>query len=127
MSTASGQQFYTAYARPLLETMSSKFRAAFDSFNAIREPIPASAQSYYRDMSDSISITALRAEFVLAAYDSIWTQQTVGWRKARLSDAIAKLQAAIKVVKTRESQYRVPVERIAGWGRNINPTSYDSI
>ena len=124
MSTASGQMFYGQYTRPLLETMATKFRASFNAFTSITAPFPASAASYYNDLRDSALITVLRAEFVFAAYDSIWTQGTVQWRKARLSDAIQKLQQALVVVQTRESQYRVPLERIAAWGRNINPTSY---
>jgi len=42
-------------------------------------------------------------------------KQTDDWRHMRLNQSMEALNKAIEIVARRESNYRVPVERIAGW------------
>jgi hypothetical protein len=125
MNTGSGQMFYGQSVRMLLDAMSTQFKSSLTSLKAIQQAATPGANSLFQDILDSATMTSLRADFVFAIYDSMWSMRSTDWRKSRLHDAIEVLKSAQLVVASREKQYRVPLERIAGWGRNTNPTSYD--
>ena len=75
-------------------------------------------------MLDAMHVTAARARQVHGLYDYVDARAdaNAGPRLARLAAARAALDEAALVVKQREPRYRVPAERIAGWG--VNPTAY---
>lgn len=124
MSTASGQEFYAQSARGLLEAMSVQFTRSYLDLQSIQPLVAPHAMPLFSDIFDSAHITAKRANFVFAIYDSMWRARSVQWRKSRLDDARSNLSLALGIVSSREKQYKVPLERIAGWGRNTNPTWY---
>lgn len=66
----------------------------------------------WRELDDSLAITALRATQVYATYEAA---NHVIVREARLADSLAAIQQAQLLVAKREQAYRVPVSRIAGW------------
>jgi hypothetical protein len=78
------------------------------------------------DLLDTMNITALRANqvFHLYEYASGWFSEDKKWREKQLAQAINSMIQAQEIVKIRECQYRVPADRIAGWGL-FTPTSYD--
>lgn len=125
MNTASGQEFYGTDVRPLLSAMSTKFKSSFDALQSLVPLVAPGSMSLFQDILDSTQITSMRADFVYAVYDSLWTGQNLQWRKSRLSDAVKILASAELVVASREKHYRVPLERVAFWGRNKSPTAYD--
>jgi len=104
--------------------METSFVAAVDKMKALRQKVPAIVTVYYDEIVDTAEMTALRATQVHRLYNyasSYWTKDKQ-WRQAELDIANQALAKAISIVARRESQYRVPVERIAGW--RDNPTSY---
>jgi len=124
MSTASGQDFYAHSVRGLLQAMSVQFTKAHQDLLAIQPLVSPHTMSLFSDILDSTYITAKRASFVFGVYDSLWKTQPVDWRRSRLSDSRGNLSVALTIVSSREKHYKVPLERIAGWGRNTNPTWY---
>lgn len=124
MGLASGQTFYSSNVRPLLEAMSTQFQTAVTSLGVILNDSPTGPRRFLQEIYDATVVTQKRAEFVLAVYDSLWTEKSVEWRKSRLTDAVVTLKEASETIKSREAAYRLPLERIAGWGRNTNPTRY---
>jgi hypothetical protein len=72
-----------------------------------------------------MKMTALRAKQVHGLYDYVdmRNEPNASPRLARLATARKALDDAAAIVKTRETHYRVPADRIAGWGNN--PTAYE--
>lgn len=124
MQLGSGQQYYAQNVRGLLQTMAKAFRSRSSSLLSFQPLVPFSALPLFLDLADSTSITALRAEFVYSLYESLYTANSPSARKQHFQHAITLLRQAQHIVTLREGNYRVPVERIAGWGRNTNPTRY---
>lgn len=122
MGLASGQSFYSLHVRPLLDAMSVQFKAATEKLNSLVGQAPSGSHRFLKEIYDSAHVTQKRAEFVLAVYDSLWQEKSVEWRKSRFNDAVVFLKEASETIKAREADYRVPLDRIAGWGRNTNPT-----
>lgn len=122
MGLASGQSFYSSNVRPLLDAMAIQFKAATEKLNALVSQAPAGSHRFLQEIYDSAHVTQKRAEFVLAVYDSLWQEKSTEWRKTRFDDAVVFLKEASETIKSREAAYRVPLDRIAGWGRNTNPT-----
>jgi hypothetical protein len=115
---------YTGEIEPLLAEMEHRFAALLTKWSAVRPDVPASALDLYDDMVDAMHVTAMRARQVHGLYDYVDARDDVDAtpRLARLASARSALDEAAAVVKQREPRYRVPAERIAGWG--TNPTAY---
>eukprot|EP01121_Diplochlamys_sp_Union-15-3_P022376 TRINITY_DN9498_c0_g1_i1.p1 TRINITY_DN9498_c0_g1~~TRINITY_DN9498_c0_g1_i1.p1 ORF type:complete len:638 (+),score=91.30 TRINITY_DN9498_c0_g1_i1:287-1915(+) len=116
------EPFYSNTLSPLLTTMESNFTSILQQLKQLTPLIPNYLSPLFSEIVDSLEITVLRAKEVHALYDYLWWTQSSSWRDARLSDARAAIDSAVDVVARREKSYRVPVERIAGWG--VNPTVY---
>lgn len=126
MQVDSGQEWYATAVRPLLQAMVTRFQAAMGKLDPLFAECPASAKAYFADIYDSAEVTLKRAQFVLAVYDSVWTAKSEDWRREQFVAAVSFLKDASVIIARRESMYRVPLSRIAAWGRNINPTRYVS-
>lgn len=115
---------YTGEVEPLLAEMESRFLALSAKWDALRAQVPAAALPVFDDLADSMRITARRATQIHGLYDYVDAREAPNPapRLARLATARAALDDAALIVKTREAHYRVPAERIAGWGEN--PTAY---
>lgn len=115
---------YTGEVEPLLGAMEQRFAALATKWDALRAQVPPAALPLFDDMADAMHMTAYRAAQVHGLYDYVDQRADLDPlpRLARLATARSSLDAAAKVVKKRETQYRVPAERIAGWG--TNPTAY---
>ncbi len=115
---------YDTEVKPLLAAMETAFTARADAFEALRGRIPARGRPLFDDLADAARMTALRARQVHGLHD--WVELRGGdpiARRARLDAARSALDAAAAVVARREAGYRVPADRIAGWGEN--PTAYE--
>eukprot|EP00698_Gefionella_okellyi_P016657 TRINITY_DN4777_c0_g2_i1.p1 TRINITY_DN4777_c0_g2~~TRINITY_DN4777_c0_g2_i1.p1 ORF type:complete len:794 (-),score=167.73 TRINITY_DN4777_c0_g2_i1:1848-4229(-) len=110
--------------QPLLDAMASTFTAQFQQLAALRASVPVETLPLFDDMTDAMQMTALRATQVAALYQyaATWPAGQSASRKAQLAISVQALDTATSVVAKREQQYRVPAERIAGWGPN--PTVY---
>ena len=124
MGLASGQEFYTANVRPLLAEMNRQFGLAVPRLEIILNKSPAGPRRFLEEIYDSAMVTWKRAEFVFSIYESLLTDRPADWRKARINEAVYSLKEASEAIELREAAYRVPLDRIAGWGRNTNPTRY---
>jgi hypothetical protein len=115
---------YTGEIEPLLAEMEKRFAALAMKWDAVRAQVPAAALPLFDDMADAMRVTARRATQVHGLYDYVDARDETNAapRLARLSTARAALDSASTIVKGREARYRVPAERIAGWG--VNPTAY---
>ena len=115
---------YTGEVELLLAQMETRFAALYAKWSALRAVVPPSARDLYDDMVDAMHVTWARARQVHGLYDYVDArgETSSGPRLARLAAARAALDEAAQVVKSREPRYRVPAERIAGWG--TNPTAY---
>jgi hypothetical protein len=122
MKAGLGDSFYSNSVSPLLTDMENQFQQFYQSISAMYPSTPSHVASLMQDLIDSMHITYVRAKFVHAVYDSTWLSQSVAWRTQRLADAVAAANEARVVIQKREAQYRVPLERIAGW--EYNPTAY---
>ena len=82
------------------------------------------ALPFFDELVDSMNITALRAQEVYLLYEYVWgaRHRTPSWREQKILQANQVLIQVQEVITRRESSYRVPVERIAGW--RVNPTAY---
>lgn len=81
-----------------------------------------------------MKMTSLRATQLFALYEYVdgWLDRSGicgtpfnlkdSWRKQKFHEAVKAVKEAEIIVSERESAYRVPVERIAGW--RTNPTAY---
>jgi hypothetical protein len=116
---------YSAEVEPLLAEMETRFTALAARGEALRAKVPARAKDLFDDLADAMRMTALRAKQVHGLYDYVdgyWTASS-STRAARLGEARKALDDAQATVKTRETRYRVPSARIAGW--RDNPTAYE--
>ena len=115
---------YTGDVEVLLRAMSDRFTVLLAKWEAIASDVPPAARDLYDDMVDAMRMTALRAKQVHGLYDYVDARADANpsYRMGRLAAARSALDAAAGVVKTREPRYRVPKDRIAGWGPN--PTAY---
>lgn len=115
---------YATEIQPLLNAMQSNFTSLFNQFSTLRSSVYPEALPFFDEMKDSIEITALRAQEVYALYEYVWgaRHHTPSWRDQKLQMANQAISAAQITIANRESYYRVPVERIAGWRKN--PTAY---
>jgi hypothetical protein len=116
---------YTDVIAPLLAAMDTTLAALATRGETIAATVPEEAMDLALDLRDASRMTALRAAQVHGLYDYVsgWPFGDPSVRRARLSAARTALDAAAAIVKTRESHYRVPAERIAGWREN--PTAYE--
>lgn len=116
---------YSAEVAPLLTEMETRFVALADTLAGLEADIPPQGLELYRELRDGLRITALRATQVHGLYDYVdgYWDQSDAERALRLSAAQDALDEALVVVSERETHYRVPVERIAGWREN--PTAYE--
>jgi hypothetical protein len=115
---------YSKEVEPLLAAMEDEFTALADQFEALQDQVPAYARPLYDDLVDAARITALRATQVHGLHDYVdgLNDQPEAWQLERLGAARDALDEALLLVASRESQYRVDPERIAGWG--YNPSAY---
>lgn len=115
---------YTGEVEVLLRAMEDRFAVILLKWEALASKVPAHARDLYDDLVDAMRMTSLRAKQVHGLYDYVDARADADAtpRKARLATARAALDAAAVVVKNREPRYRVPKDRIAGWGPN--PTAY---
>jgi hypothetical protein len=116
---------YPAEIEPLLAAMETRFAELADRGDALRARIPARARDLFDDLADAMRMTALRARQVHGLYDYVdgYWDTAKATRLARLATARKALDDAQAVVRTRETRYRVPAERIAGW--RDSPTAYE--
>jgi hypothetical protein len=115
---------YTGEVEPLLAEMEQRLAALLTKWTAVRASVPEAALDLYDDLLDAMHVTAMRGRQVHGLYDYVDARDDVDAppRLARLAAARGALDEAATVVKHREPRYRVPAERIAGWG--VNPTAY---
>lgn len=115
---------YETEIAPLLNAMQSNFTSLYNQFTSYRSGVYPEALPFFDEISDSIYITALRAQEVYALYNFVWgaRHKTPSWRDQQLQNANQAIAAAQVVIANRETYYRVPVDRIAGWRKN--PTAY---
>ena len=115
---------YTGELELLLAKMESRFGALYTKWEGLRSAVPPAALDLYDDMVDAMHVTWARARQVHGLYDYVDARadSNSAPRLARLAAARAALDEAALVVKAREPRYRVPADRIAGWG--TNPTAY---
>ncbi len=115
---------YPTEIAPLLAEMAARLDATSTAYQALLPRVAAHLRPLMEELRDGALITALRARQVHGLYDySHGLGQGQAWRRARLDEARAALDAAAGVVAAREAAYRVPADRIAAWGDN--PTCYD--
>jgi hypothetical protein len=115
---------YSKEIEPLLAEMKTTFTALADRAQALEGKIPPRAAPLFKDISAALRMTALRARQVHGLYDYVdgYFDTPQAARLVRLQDARSALDAAVTLVKAHESNYRVPVDRIAGF--RPNPTAY---
>ena len=115
---------YSKEVAPLLAAMQAEFTTLADGFAALQDQVPTHARPLYDDIVDAARITALRATQIHNLHDYVdgLNDESDEVEAARLAAARAALDQALLVAKSRESNYRVDPERIAGWGDN--PTAY---
>ena len=115
---------YATEIQPLLNAMQGNFTTLTNDLAALRGAVYPEALPFFNEMVDSLNMTALRAQEVYALYEYVWgaRHHTPSWRDQQIQNANSAIAQAQVVIANRESQYRVPVERIAGW--RSNPTAY---
>jgi hypothetical protein len=116
---------YTGEIELLLAAMENELGSLSTKWDAARATVPDHALDLFDDLRDAMKMTALRAKQVHGLYDYVdmRNDSSSAPRLARLATARKALDDAAALVKTRETKYRVPADRIAGWGNN--PTSYE--
>jgi len=115
---------YWTEVEPLLDAMEANFSALATRYAALLPLVPKAALPFYRELVDSANITALRAKLVHRLYNfaASYYKESKAYRELQMAEAKAALASAAEVVAAREADYRVPLERIAGWREN--PTVY---
>eukprot|EP01117_Protostelium_nocturnum_P012065 TRINITY_DN4419_c0_g1_i4.p1 TRINITY_DN4419_c0_g1~~TRINITY_DN4419_c0_g1_i4.p1 ORF type:complete len:796 (+),score=205.82 TRINITY_DN4419_c0_g1_i4:57-2444(+) len=110
--------------RPILQEMSEKFPIATNKFKQLTPLVSKDGLELWSEIVDAAEMTSLRAlqSFYLYEYASTWWKAFPSTRKQLLQKAKAIVVNATSVVQRREKNYRVPVERIAGW--RVGPTAY---
>jgi hypothetical protein len=114
---------YATQIEPLLAELETTLGAFADQGASLGTP-PSATADLLGDLVDSARVTALRAKQVHGLYDYVAGPSSSA--RDRLKTARAALDSAAAIVKGREAQYRVPADRIAGWGAEVgsNPTAY---
>jgi hypothetical protein len=115
---------YKTQIEPLLAEMETTFGDLADRGAALAGTSGSGASDLLGDLADAARMTALRAKQVHGLYDYVAGPSDQA--RARLQTARDALDAAAAVVVDREKHYRVPADRIAGWGSAVgsNPTAY---
>lgn len=103
--------------RPLLAAVSQSFHTTLDRIAAAAPQVPTAAMPLFDDIVDSVNITALRADQMLALFDAAAHNST-----GSLEAAFHYTLDGAEVVARREAAYRVPVKRVADW--RFSPTAY---
>lgn len=113
-----------AVVRPLLAEMASQFSNLTLQMASLESTVPKNVLGYFQEIVDTLNITTQRAIQVYGLYDYVGELLTkpISWRNQRLEEAKQALEKATEIVRRREKNYRVPVERIGGW--RTNPTVY---
>lgn len=114
---------YETEIQPLLLAMQQNFTALAEEMQSLRDRVSPAAYFLFDEIVDTMNITALRATNVYSLYQYVWGMpfhESPHAREQQAADAYTSIVAAQEVVTRRESQYRVPVARIAGW--RSNPT-----
>ena len=116
---------YTAELDPLLVEMEDVLAAHSAEMSVLASGCAGTGCSLLQEMADATRITALRAAQVHALYLYVdgASDQSDLWRAERLAEAQDALDEAQTIVDHRETLYRVPADRIAGWREN--PTAYE--
>jgi len=116
---------YVSEIQPLLNAMQLNFTALTNQLADLRPQMYPEALPFFDEIVDSANITALRAQEVYLLYEYVWgtLHHTPSWRSQRIEEANKVLVQVEEVIRRRESHYRVPVDRIAGWRKN--PTAYN--
>lgn len=121
---------YTKEVKPLLQAMKSRLQSICDELDQVDDhgEIPnEEAKKLFHQIHASMSMTCLRSTQVLALYNyaSTWlTPHNVSMREEQLSIAHDAILKATSIVREQESNYAVPLQRIAFWGRP-QPTAYN--
>jgi hypothetical protein len=117
------QKQYKEEIQPLLSAMASVFTNYAEALAKLSTGVPSYIMPLLQEILDSMNITALRAVEVAALYEAVSPSSSPS-RSAKMA-TLAKetVIEAQDVIARRESQYRVPLERIAGW--RYNPTVYN--
>ena len=115
---------YQTEIMPLLNAMQSNFTLFTNRLQSITPSVNEDALFLFSELVDSMNITALRSLEVYSLYQYVWGHyhETPQWRNQEIANANNAITQAQEVVSRREAQYRVPVDRIAGWREN--PTCY---
>jgi len=115
---------YKNEIQPLLLAMSGNFSSLTSELASLRSSLYPESFPFFDEMVDTLNMTALRAREVYDLYEYVWgaRHKSPSWREEKIQDANLVISQAVEVIRRRESQYRVPVERIAGW--RSNPTAY---
>jgi len=116
---------YRSEVKPLLQEMETQFDRLLAQLQALRSAVSPLALPIFMDLYDSAQVTAARATQIHALYDyaSTWKQGSLPSRQARLRDANAAFDVAAAAIEQRQAEYKVPLQRIAGW--RPNPTVYE--
>ena len=108
---------------PLVRAMAAAFAGFQEEFEALLPLAPAHTRPWLEDMTDAITMTALRASQNAALYGAAAPDVAAPQRAAYLDDARAAITAAAAIVAKREALTAVqPASRIYGW--RPNPTAY---
>ena len=113
----------------LLSETAQRLSLIAHSWQALAPQIPQDAALLYDEITDTMAITALRAEQVHQLYEAVASQSVFILNDDKtaanqhLNRARDALDAAVEIVARRETFYRADPERIAGWG--YNPTAYN--
>lgn len=116
---------YREEIAPLLEEMDRRFGALALAAQSLQPDVPAHALTLFEELSDAARVTALRARQIRALYAYAAAEGSGASRNVlagHVQDARDALEEALGIVAHRETHYRVPVDRIAGWRKN--PTVY---
>ncbi|MDP2439371.1 MAG: hypothetical protein Q8P67_26785, partial [archaeon] len=111
------QSLYTGRVLPSLNALAKSLYATMAALHQLAPQIPANARFLFDDLLDSATVTLLRTQQIINLYDYLTTNSSDS-----LSRAQEALDWAAQVVSSREAQYSVPLDRVAGW--RFNPTCY---
>ena len=113
----------------LLEETTQRLDQISKAWQELAPQIPTDAEPLYNEITDAMSITALRAEQVYNLYQTVASQSVIILNDDKtaanryLNQARDALDAATQIVARREAHYRADPDRIANWG--YNPTAYN--
>eukprot|EP01113_Clastostelium_recurvatum_P042979 TRINITY_DN7036_c0_g1_i7.p1 TRINITY_DN7036_c0_g1~~TRINITY_DN7036_c0_g1_i7.p1 ORF type:complete len:752 (-),score=122.33 TRINITY_DN7036_c0_g1_i7:305-2290(-) len=117
---------YWKEIEPLLAEMEMRLFSSYNALIKLSPLVVPSSLPFFDEILDSLLVMCLRARQVHALYDyaASWDtpDRSKDWRQQRLSDAKYARLNATQIMLHRETLYRVPSSRIAGW--YYNPTSY---